>query len=114
MCIRDRHGHLATLSRPQTTAVAGFDLTFSPVKSVSTVWALADLPTAARVERAHNAAVADALRFIEARVLFTRTGRNGVRQVDVTGLVGTAFTHRDSRAGDPDLHTHVALSLIHI
>jgi len=107
---RELHGHLATLSRPQTTAVAGFDLTFSPVKSVSTVWALADLPTAARVERAHNAAVADALRFIEARVLFTRTGRNGVRQVDVTGLVGTAFTHRDSRAGDPDLHTHVAVA----
>jgi hypothetical protein len=35
---------------------------------------------------------------------------NGVRQVDVTGLVATAFTHRDSRAGDPDLHTHVAVA----
>jgi conjugative relaxase-like TrwC/TraI family protein len=33
-----------------------------------------------------------------------------VRQVDVTGLVATAFTHRDSRAGDPDLHTHVAVA----
>ena len=31
-------------------------------------------------------------------------------QVDTTGLIGTAFTHRDSRAGDPDLHTHVAIS----
>ena len=28
----------------------------------------------------------------------------------VTGLVATAFTHRDSRAGDPDLHTHVAVA----
>jgi hypothetical protein len=37
-------------------------------------------------------------------------GTNGVRQVDVTGLVATAFTHRDSRAGDPDLHTHVAVA----
>ncbi len=26
------------------------------------------------------------------------------------GLVAAAFTHRDSRAGDPDLHTHVAVS----
>ena len=26
------------------------------------------------------------------------------------GLVATAFTHRDSRAGDPDLHTHVAVA----
>jgi hypothetical protein len=28
----------------------------------------------------------------------------------VQGLVATAFTHRDSRAGDPDLHTHVAVA----
>ena len=33
-----------------------------------------------------------------------------MRQVDVTGLVAAAFTHRDSRAGDPDLHTHVAVA----
>ena len=36
--------------------------------------------------------------------------RNGVRQVNVRGLVAAAFTHRDSRAGDPDLHTHVAVA----
>ena len=30
--------------------------------------------------------------------------------MNVTGLIGTAFTHRDSRAGDPDLHTHVAVA----
>jgi len=28
----------------------------------------------------------------------------------VRGLVATAFTHRDTRAGDPDLHTHLAVS----
>jgi ATP-dependent exoDNAse (exonuclease V) alpha subunit len=33
-----------------------------------------------------------------------------VRQVNVRGLVAAAFTHRDSRAGDPDLHTHVAVA----
>ena len=38
------------------------------------------------------------------------TAPDGVRQVDVPGLVATAFTHRDSRAGDPDLHTHVAVA----
>ena len=42
--------------------------------------------------------------------MFTRQGRNGIRQVNVRGLVATAFTHRDSRAGDPDLHTHVAVA----
>ena len=52
----------------------------------------------------------DALSFIERHALFTRQGKNRVRQVNVTGLVAAAFTHRDSRAGDPDLHTHVAVA----
>ncbi|WP_366525324.1 MobF family relaxase [Propioniciclava sp.] len=62
------------------------------------------------MERAHLAAIGDALRFIETHALYTRTGHNGVRQVDVTGLVAARFTHRDSRAGDPDLHTHVPVA----
>jgi len=107
---RELAGHIAKLSRPQTTAVAGFDLTFSPVKSVSTLWALAEPDVAATIELAHRAAVSDALRFVETHALFSRTGTNGVRQVDVRGLVATAFTHRDTRAGDPDLHTHVAVA----
>jgi conjugative relaxase-like TrwC/TraI family protein len=97
---------IAKQSRPRTQTVAGYDLTFSPVKSVSTLWAVADTHLAAQIERAHQAAVRDALSFIERHALFTRQGRNGVRQVNVTGLVAAAFTHRDSRAGDPDLHTH--------
>jgi hypothetical protein len=62
------------------------------------------------IERAHQAAVRDALAFIEKHALFTRTGPQGIRQVNVRGLVAAAFTHRDSRAGDPDLHTHVAVA----
>ena len=99
---RELAGLIATASRPQTTAVAGYDLTFSPVKSVSTLWALAEPSTAATIERAHLAAIGDALRFIETHALYTRTGHNGVRQVDVTGLIAARFTHRDSRAGDPE------------
>ena len=37
-------------------------------------------------------------------------GHKGIRQVNVRGLVATAFTHWDSRAGDRDLHTHVAVA----
>ena len=90
--------------------MGGFDLTFSPVKSVSTLWAVAPPQVAAQIELAHHDAVADALAFIEKQALYSREGTNGVRQVDVTGLVAAAFTHRDSRAGDPDLHTHVAVA----
>jgi DNA primase catalytic core len=107
---RELSGTIAKHSRPRTTAVGGYDLTFSPVKSVSALWAVAPPEVAAQVELAHRDAVADALAFIESHALYTREGANGVRQVDVTGLVATAFTHRDSRAGDPDLHTHVAVA----
>jgi DNA primase catalytic core len=107
---RELGATIAKNCRSKTTAVAGYDLTFSPVKSFSVVWALADPGTAAKLEQAHNQAVSDALGFIEDHALFTREGANGVRQVDTRGLVATAFTHRDSRAGDPDLHTHVAIA----
>jgi conjugative relaxase-like TrwC/TraI family protein len=107
---RELAGQIAKDSRPRTQAVAGYDLTFSPVKSVSTLWAVADPAIAAVIEGAHQAAVKDALTFIETHALFTRTGPQGIRQVNVRGLVAAAFTHRDSRAGDPDLHTHVAVA----
>jgi conjugative relaxase-like TrwC/TraI family protein len=107
---RELAGAIAKHSRPAAQTVAGYDLTFSPVKSVSTLWAVADPQVAARIERAHQAAVHDALRFLEAHALFTREGPQGIRQVNVRGLVAAAFTHRDSRSGDPDLHTHVAVA----
>jgi conjugative relaxase-like TrwC/TraI family protein len=107
---RELTGQIAKDSRPRTQTVAGYDLAFSPVKSVSSLWAVADPAVAAVIEQAHQAAIKDALMFIEKHALFTRTGPQGIRQVNVRGLVGTAFTHRDSRAGDPDLHTHVAVA----
>jgi len=107
---RELSDALRRYSRPRQTAVAGFDLTFSPVKSVSALWAVAPVEVARAIESAHDAAVRDALDFIEREVLFTREGRGGARQVETRGLIGTAFTHRDSRAGDPDLHTHVAVA----
>jgi conjugative relaxase-like TrwC/TraI family protein len=107
---RELTGYIARETRARTTAVAGYDLTFSPVKSVSALWAIAPMNVATVVEECHDAAVADALKWLESHAAFTRSGTNGVAQVDTTGLLGAAFTHRDSRAGDPDLHTHVAIS----
>lgn len=101
---------VAKAARPASKAVAGFDLTFSPVKSVSMLWALASPEVAAQIEAAHQAAVVDALKFLEAHATYTRIGRGGVAQVEVDGLLATMFDHRDSRAGDPDLHTHVVVS----
>ncbi|KZM71658.1 hypothetical protein AWN90_02740 [Nocardia terpenica] len=107
---RELSGWVARNSRNATTAVAGFDFTFSPSKSVSALWAVAPRAVADKIKAAHDAAVADALRYLERHHTYTRVGRHGCRQVDVEGLIGTAFVHRDSRAGDPDLHTHVVLA----
>ena len=63
-----------------------------------------------QIEAAHRAAVADVLAWLEDHAAYTRTGPQGVAQEEVTGLLAAAFTHRDSRAGDPDLHTHLAIS----
>lgn len=107
---RELAGFISRQSRPTQAGVAGYDVTFSPVKSVSALWALADLRTARIIERCQDLAVADAMHYLEIRALYTRRGRSGVRQVETRGMVAAAFTHRDSRAGDPDLHTHVAIA----
>ncbi|WP_223629010.1 MobF family relaxase [Microbacterium sp. EST19A] len=95
-------------------AVAGFDFTFSIPKSASVLWAVSDAGTQSLIADAHHAAVAEMVAFMEREVAATRVGavgRNGaVAQVDVTGLIATAFEHYDSRAGDPHLHTHVVIS----
>jgi conjugative relaxase-like TrwC/TraI family protein len=92
------------------TPVAGFDLTFSPSKSVSTAWALADRETKAHIYACHRRAVEVVLTYAEREVFHSRSGTNGVVQEDIDGVVAAAFTHWDSRAGDPQLHDHVVVS----
>ncbi len=106
----ERSGFIAQQSRPDRTAVAGYDVTFSPVKSVSTLWAVAPTEVSEQIEDAHRAAVEKTVAWIEKEAGYTRIGEHSVGQVQTRGLVMAAFTHRDSRAGDPDLHTHVAIS----
>jgi conjugative relaxase-like TrwC/TraI family protein len=96
--------------RANRTPVAGFDLTFSPSKSVSTAWALADEDTKAVISACHRRAIEVVLAYAERGVFHSRSGKNGVVQEDVEGVVATAFTHWDSRAGDPQLHDHVVVA----
>ncbi len=77
---------------------------------MSALWALADPATAREIAAAHDAAVRDVVGWLEREAVYTRIGAGGPQQVDTRGLLAVAFTHRDSRAGDPDLHTHVAIS----
>ncbi|MFF1785619.1 MobF family relaxase [Kitasatospora sp. NPDC058243] len=98
-------------SRRQRAAVAGFDLVFAPVKSAAVLWALDEREEVrAAVRDAHEAARDAALELLEEHAAFTRTGSTGQAQIETKGLVAVAFDHFDSRAGDPNLHTHVAIA----
>ena len=103
-------GYIARRMRPDPVPVAGYDLTFSPVKSVSALWSIAPPEIAETIRQAHRDAVKDVMGWLEDEVIYTRRGDRGVRTVDTHGVLATAFEHRDSRAGDPDLHTHVAIA----
>ncbi|HEY5514676.1 MAG TPA: MobF family relaxase, partial [Pengzhenrongella sp.] len=72
--------------------------------------ALADDATRTTVYAAHRAALASSLEFVEQRVIRTRIGDAGRQQVRTRGMVAAAFDHWDTRAGDPNLHTHVVIA----
>ena len=94
---------------PSAKAVGGFDLTFSPTKSVSVAWALADRETREVIYRCHQWAIAEVLTYAEREVFHTRSGKQGCVEEDVVGVVAASFTHFDSRDGDPQLHDHVVV-----
>ncbi|GAB3934114.1 hypothetical protein GCM10029976_042600 [Kribbella albertanoniae] len=91
-------------------AVAGFDLTFSPVKSVSALWVTSDVGVQEQIIAAHHEAVDDIVDLIEQHAAFTRSGHDGIAQLDTRGVIAAAFDHWDTRAGDPQLHTHVVIA----
>ena len=87
--------------------VKAIDLTLSAPKSVSLLWAFGDEAATAAVSIAVSAASSTAIDFMESHAAVARRQVNGVRrQVDTRGFAVAAFTHRTSRAGDPQLHVH--------
>src|ERR687897_1526105 len=117
---REQLGAVLAARDPRTDAVLprfvrrdrvpGFDVTFSAPKSVSVLWATADEATAARVRTAHERSVEAALGFLEREAGFTRLGTDGHTAARGSGFVAASFRHHMSRAGDPQLHTHVLVA----
>jgi conjugative relaxase-like TrwC/TraI family protein len=93
----------------RSNAVGSFDLTFSPTKSISVAWALADAETRQRIYECQQAAVAEVLAYAEEHVFRVRAGKDGIVSDHTNGVIAAAFTHFDSRAGDPQLHDHVVV-----
>ncbi|WP_330766947.1 MobF family relaxase [Rhodococcus sp. M8-35] len=89
--------------------VAGYDLVFTPAKSISLLWGLGDEKVKAAVEVAHAQAVSETLEWLENEVIYTRRGAGGARRIKAEGLLVARFDHYDNRAADPNLHTHCAV-----
>lgn len=85
--------------------VPGWDLTFSPPKSVSVCWALAPEPMRKEIERVHDEAVRKTLAIVEEHAGITRSGSGGWKRENAA-LCFALFQHGTSRAQDPQLHTH--------
>jgi len=91
------------------STIAGLDLTFSAPKSVSVLFAVAEEETAKALLAAHERAVDAALAYLEREACLTRRGRDGAERLHGEGLIAASYRHRMSRAGDPQLHTHVVV-----
>ncbi len=98
------------LEQKTLSPVAGYDLVFSPPKSVSLLHALGDEEVRHAVNQAHLVAWQAALTYLEQRACVTRKGKNGVVHERGSGFVAVAYQHRTSRAQDPHLHTHVIVA----
>ena len=81
--------------------MAGFDLTFSPSKSVSTAWALADADTKMVIYDCHRRAIEVVLTYAEKEVFCSRSGSGGVVQEDIEGVVAAALTPLGFEVGGP-------------
>jgi len=92
---------------------SGLDVTVSAPKSVSVLWGLGNPTVAAQVRAGHQAAVVAALDYLSTEAGQALRGHqgDGVRasRMATDGLVVAAFEHRTSRAGDPQLHTHLVI-----
>ncbi|MFW0120248.1 MobF family relaxase [Rothia sp. P5764] len=98
-------------SKPKQQTITGFDLVFTPTKSVSIAWGLGDETLRKGIETAHEKAIQDVVTYLENNAVYTRRGKNGIAQENVqSGIIATKFRHYDSRNGDPNLHDHLVIA----
>ncbi|WP_169454487.1 MobF family relaxase [Catelliglobosispora koreensis] len=98
-------------ARRARAGVAGYDLVFTPVKSLVLIWALDERQWVRdAILKAHEQARDSALALLEEHAAYTRAGDTGQAQVDTRGLLYAVFDHYDSRDGDPNLHSHVVVA----
>jgi len=85
--------------------VPGYDMTFSPDKSVSIAWAAASPEMRLLIQQAHDDAVRDAIDYIQDNYRLANEGHAGKERVKA-GLSVAIFRHGTSRELDMQLHSH--------
>ena len=101
------------------TRVAGIDMSFSPPKDVSALWAASGPEYRESIERAHKDAVTSAISHVERDVELVRVREAGnLTWQPANSIVAAKFLHNTSRltatqekdgVPDPQLHTHVVV-----
>ena len=101
------------------TRVAGIDLSYSPPKEVSALWATTSPERRAQLEAAQQKAVKSTLKRIEREVALVRRKTKNVQSFEkAKGLLATEVMHTTSRLGkdqdehgipDPQLHSHIVV-----
>ncbi len=106
-----RTGEDLPLVQRQRGRREGFDITFSPPKSVSIVGLLSgDQAVEDATWRAHRAAVKTTMAWFERELAVGRRGHGGRDGVVHGTIAAIAWDHATSREDDPQMHTHVSVS----
>jgi conjugative relaxase-like TrwC/TraI family protein len=104
---------LAHAGRRVDVRRSGIDVTVSAPKSVSVLYALGNPEVVAAVRATHQVAVSEALGYLESAAGHVLRGHQGDGQraarIGTAGWSVAAFEHHTSRAGDPQLHTHLVV-----
>lgn len=97
--------------------VGGYDICFSPPKSLQVLWGLGSAAISTSLEAVQLAAVQEAVDFLDREATFCRRGRNGI-VLEKVSMTAAAFQHGEARPAlhtdgavfaDPALHTHVVV-----
>lgn len=83
----------------------GMDLTFSAPKSLSVVWANSPQELKEEISKFQAEAVASAMEYLRTKTE-ARRGKGGTIKETPKALIYATFEHCDTRAKDPQLHTH--------
>jgi conjugative relaxase-like TrwC/TraI family protein len=88
----------------------GYDIAFTPDKSVSVAYAMAkengDLETAGKIREMHDAAVKKAMDYLETKALYRETSNGITSDVHSGNLIYASYFHEVNRERESNIHTH--------